>query len=152
LFFATWCKACKVTVPAVTAWAAKHDMTVLAITDEDDATLGPFFALARDFPALVARDPGQQTMSRWGVRNLPSFVLIDGQGRVTSSPRELPELRPELIVPTVDSQSRPLSGSIQGIADRNAVSNTIEDHSRRTDRVVGRNAVPVLTEGSDRTG
>ena len=99
LFFATWCKACKVVIPALVAWAAKHHVTVLAITDEETAALDPFLATQRDFPALVARDPGQQTMSFWGVRNLPSFVLIDGQGRIasplTSSLRELPPLGPE---------------------------------------------------------
>ena len=99
LFFATWCKACKVMLPALVAWAAKHDVTVLAITDEESAALDSFLATQRDFPALVARDPGQQTMSYWGVLNLPSFVLIDDQGRVasplTSSLRELPKLGPD---------------------------------------------------------
>ena len=98
-FWATWCKACKAAVPAVLAWAEKRQVTVLAVTDEDAAVLDQFFATQREFPALVARDPGQQSMSRLGVHSLPSFVLLDGLGRVasplTSSLRELPTLVPE---------------------------------------------------------
>jgi thiol-disulfide isomerase/thioredoxin len=93
-FWATWCKACKPMVPALLAWASKQNVTILAVTDEDAATLDQFFAIQREFPSLVSRDPGQQTMSRFGVRNLPSLLLLDGRGRVasamTSSLRELP--------------------------------------------------------------
>jgi len=98
-FWATWCKACKAAVPAVLAWAEKRQVMVLAVTDEDAAVLDQFFTAQREFPALVARDPGQQSMSRLGVHSLPSFVLLDGQGKVasplTSSLRELPTLVPE---------------------------------------------------------
>jgi thiol-disulfide isomerase/thioredoxin len=98
-FWATWCKACKPAVPAVLAWSAKRDITVVAVTSEDEATLDQFFATHREFPALVARDPGDHTMARLGVRSYPSFILIDSQGRVasgvTNSLRELPAQAPE---------------------------------------------------------
>jgi thiol-disulfide isomerase/thioredoxin len=98
-FWATWCKACKPAAPAVLAWAAKRDITVVAVTSEDEVTLDQFFATHREFPALVARDPGDHTMARLGVRSYPSFILIDSQGRVasgvTNSLRELPALAPE---------------------------------------------------------
>jgi thiol-disulfide isomerase/thioredoxin len=93
-FWATWCEACKHVVPSLMTWAQRRHLPVLAITDEDASALDQFFALPRDFPALVSRDPDHQTQSRFGVRNLPSFVLLNSQGKMasplTSWLRELP--------------------------------------------------------------
>jgi thiol-disulfide isomerase/thioredoxin len=93
-FWATWCKACKYVVPPLLTWAQQRDLTVLAITDEDAATLDQFFVVRQPFPPLIARDPDQRAMAHFGVRALPSFALLDSQRRlvspVTSSLRELP--------------------------------------------------------------
>ena len=93
-FWATWCKACKASLPELLALAAKRDLTVLAISDDTEPMLDHFFARDRPFPSLVSRDPGRQTMFRFGINSLPSFVLLDAQGRVASavvhSVRELP--------------------------------------------------------------
>jgi thiol-disulfide isomerase/thioredoxin len=93
-FWATWCKACKLVVPSLLTWAQKQNIAVLAITDEDASALDQFFVVRQQFPALIARDPEQRTMSLFGVRALPSFALLDGQGKlvspVTSSLQNLP--------------------------------------------------------------
>jgi len=93
-FWATWCKACKYAVPSLLAWAQTQNVTVLAITDEDASALDQFFLFRQPFPSLVARDPEQRTMAHFGVRALPSFALLDGQGKltgpVTNSVRDLP--------------------------------------------------------------
>ncbi|MBN2576746.1 MAG: redoxin domain-containing protein [Deltaproteobacteria bacterium] len=93
-FWATWCKPCKDILPDLLALAAKQDLTVLAIAGETEADLDRFFVTARDFPALVARDPEARVPLLLGLRVVPSLVLVDGQGRVASkivhSPRELP--------------------------------------------------------------
>jgi hypothetical protein len=56
--------------------------------------LDGYFAHDRPVPSLVSRDPGRQTMFRFGIDGLPSFVLLDTQGRVASavvhSVRDLP--------------------------------------------------------------
>jgi thiol-disulfide isomerase/thioredoxin len=93
-FWATWCKPCKDIVPDLLAQAAKRNLTVLAVAHETEADLDRFFATAREFPALVARDPEARVALRLGLRAIPSLVLLDGQGKVASkivhSPRELP--------------------------------------------------------------
>ena len=69
-------------------------MTVLAITDEDASALDQFFVVRQQFPLHIARDPDQRTLSHFGVRSLPSFALLDGQGKLvsplTNSLRDLP--------------------------------------------------------------
>lgn len=83
-FWATWCKACKAVVPELLAMARERNLEVLAITDDSEANLERFFAVPREFPSAVARDLGRQLVARVGVRVLPTFVLLDGQGRVAS--------------------------------------------------------------------
>jgi thiol-disulfide isomerase/thioredoxin len=93
-FWATWCKACKFVVPSLLTWAQGHNVPVLAITDEDAFALDEFFLTRPQFPSLVARDPEQRLFSQFGIRNLPSFALLDGHRKlacpVTSSLQELP--------------------------------------------------------------
>jgi thiol-disulfide isomerase/thioredoxin len=93
-FWATWCKACKFVVPSLLTWAQRHDVSVLAITDEDTLALDEFFVNRPQFPPLVTRDPEQRLFSQFGVRALPSFALLDGQrklvGPVTTSLQDLP--------------------------------------------------------------
>jgi thiol-disulfide isomerase/thioredoxin len=83
-FWATWCKPCKEVVPEVLALAAKRNLTVVAIAHETEADLDRFFATAREFPARVARDPEARTALRFGLRAIPSFVLVDGQGKAAT--------------------------------------------------------------------
>ena len=94
-FWATWCKPCKAIVPEVMALAERRKLTVLAISLDTESDLNRFFAAPRDFPALVSRDPEARLSTLLGVRAVPSFVLIDGQGKVASKVtnylRELPE-------------------------------------------------------------
>jgi thiol-disulfide isomerase/thioredoxin len=93
-FWATWCKPCKEVVPDLLALAAKRNLTVAAVAHETEADLDRFFATAREFPALVVRDPEARAALRLRLRAIPAFVLLDGQGKavtkIVHSLRELP--------------------------------------------------------------
>jgi|SRR5688572_15293618 thiol-disulfide isomerase/thioredoxin len=81
-FWATWCGICKVALPDLEQ-ARKRGYEVIAITDEDPEQLDAFFASYRGpFPPLVAIDEDRQAFLDYGVSGTPTFVLIDGQGRV----------------------------------------------------------------------
>jgi thiol-disulfide isomerase/thioredoxin len=82
-FWATWCLPCKAAVPEVLAFAAARNVEVVAITDESAETLQAFFRqYDYPFPEIVARDRYRLTFQNYGVSGTPTFVLIDGSGKV----------------------------------------------------------------------
>jgi thiol-disulfide isomerase/thioredoxin len=84
-FWATWCAPCKASLPEVLAFARERGVEVVAITDEDPATLDRFFAkFEHEFPPLVAIDPKRDAFLAYGVSGTPTFVLVDDDGVVRS--------------------------------------------------------------------
>jgi thiol-disulfide isomerase/thioredoxin len=84
-FWGTYCGPCKASLPEVLAFSRARGVPVVAITDEPSATVGGFFSgWKRPFPANVALDELRRTFIAYGVNGVPTFVLVDGQGKVTS--------------------------------------------------------------------
>ena len=83
-FWATSCQLCVNVASEVADIARRKGMALLAITDETEATLDRFLEQHREFPWSIGRDPGRQVTSRFGIRDVPTFVLIDGQGKIGS--------------------------------------------------------------------
>lgn len=83
VFWATWCLICKQAMPEVLAFARARGVEVIAITDEEPATLETFFASYDEpFPAIVASDLDRVTFLDYGVSGVPTMVLLDEAGIV----------------------------------------------------------------------
>jgi thiol-disulfide isomerase/thioredoxin len=82
-FWATWCLPCKAALPEVLAFSRERATPVVAITDELPEQLDAFFRDFHDpFPPVVAVDEYRRTFLAYGVSGTPTFVLIDGAGKV----------------------------------------------------------------------
>lgn len=82
-FWATWCAACKAALPDVRAFEAEEGAEVIAITDEAADDVDAFLArTATELPAHVALDVDRDVFSSYGVKAVPTFVLIGSDGRV----------------------------------------------------------------------
>jgi thiol-disulfide isomerase/thioredoxin len=82
-FWATWCAPCKASLPELMAFARERGVDVVAVTDEDKAQLDGFFASFREpFPPNVAVDIDRDAFLGYGVSGTPTFVLVDGAGRI----------------------------------------------------------------------
>jgi thiol-disulfide isomerase/thioredoxin len=84
-FWATWCMACRMSAPKLSAWQAKfgaQGLSVIGITDDPvpEASQG-----ARSFGmkyAAIGTDPSYTTQRAFGVRALPTVFVIDKHGVV----------------------------------------------------------------------
>jgi thiol-disulfide isomerase/thioredoxin len=84
-FWATWCGPCKAALPELAALEREKGITVVAVTDEDAATLDAFFKKHKGpFPKNVAIDELRRSFASYGVSGTPTFVLVDERGIVRS--------------------------------------------------------------------
>jgi len=84
-FWATWCMACRLSAPKLSAWQAKfgaQGLSVIGITEDEvvDAARGvTSFGMKY---ASVASNPGLATVRAFGVRALPTIFIVDKRGVV----------------------------------------------------------------------
>ncbi len=82
-FWATWCAPCKAAVPELLAWTATSHVPILAVSDEDPATVRTFLDSWPDpFPPRVATDELRLSYVSYGVSGTPTFVLVDVEGKI----------------------------------------------------------------------
>ncbi len=86
LFFATWCPSCRAELPDVSqAMAQRPGMKVLLLGDEDPRVLRDF--LKGRGLVIPAAGLAGGALQAYGVRSLPSVVVVDAQGKVDYSGR-----------------------------------------------------------------
>lgn len=82
--FATWCGPCAMMRPKLEALQAKYGpqgMSVLAISDEETATLSAW-STKNAVPYTVAMDATDAVFSGWSAPALPSALVVDKHGVV----------------------------------------------------------------------
>jgi thiol-disulfide isomerase/thioredoxin len=82
-FWATWCMACRMSVPKLAAWQAKfgaQGLSVIGITDDpvpDAVQAANSFGMRY---AAIGTDESSMTQRAFGVRALPTVFVIDKRG------------------------------------------------------------------------
>jgi thiol-disulfide isomerase/thioredoxin len=83
-FWASWCVACRLSVPTLNAWKDRygvHGLTVLGVTtDSPELALEAAVELGIDYPVLS--DDDAETSRVYRAMSLPTLFIIDQQGVV----------------------------------------------------------------------
>ncbi len=95
-FWATWCGPCKDEMPSMERLYQKHraqGLVVLALSNDSEGSTARVARFIKDagFTFPVGLDPRLKVASLYGVRVLPSSLVIDRQGKITHvalGPRE----------------------------------------------------------------
>ena len=85
VFWATWCKPCKASLPALVKWATARKALVIAVTDEPRATVDKFLPKFGAFPFPIALDPRGVAKGLFSVDATPTFVVFDAGGRLADT-------------------------------------------------------------------
>lgn len=83
-FWATWCPACRSTHQRLSDLAAargKDGLIVLAVSDEDDATLKEYVSKVKP-KFTVAQDTSGKMQADWMVSAIPLLAVVDREGMV----------------------------------------------------------------------
>ena len=85
-FWATWCGPCRAEMPSLDRLQAKlgRRLTVLAISEDRRGAdaIDPFLARLKLSALAVYLDPNNGALQAFGLRGLPTSILVDRDGRM----------------------------------------------------------------------
>ncbi len=83
-FWASWCKPCREQAPIIDAFAKAHvdDVVVMGVNTDDrrEDAIAYAKSAALSYPAVF--DEGSKVATAYGVRALPTLVVVDTKGRI----------------------------------------------------------------------
>ena len=99
-FWATWCGPCVQAMPKLRALYDRyhdHDLEVVGISLDKDLEALALFLEEHEVPwENLSGESTQALATKYGVRGLPSLMLVDGKGRIVAVSHEVDELEAPL--------------------------------------------------------
>lgn len=86
-FWASWCGPCAVQAPILDRLARKYEgrgLVVLGVNIDDPPAVAKEYARRKGLSYPILVDPSDQAAVKYGVSKLPSVIVVDRQGNVTS--------------------------------------------------------------------
>ncbi|MBR4917110.1 MAG: redoxin domain-containing protein [Fibrobacter sp.] len=84
-FWATWCGPCRQTLPILESIYGKlggQGLEVIGIADENLSTLNAFYEKQHRSPYPLYRDATKDLWRRYGIRAVPTLMLLDSEGYI----------------------------------------------------------------------